>query len=119
MESHYHYVMMGILYPMQCRFTVYHELESGYGYLDTILISNDGNNKAIILEYKYEEVEKEETLAEHAKKALQQIKDKEYYAVLMKYPHVKTVVKIGMAFFEKKVEIVHEETDLSELIKNI
>ena len=100
---------------------VFHELESGGGYIDTILIPKPilGNNTAIILEYKHEEVKNVDTLAKHAKKGLEQIDLKKYAAKLKDYSHVETVVKIGMAFFKKDVEIRHERQALSELVKNI
>ena len=99
---------------------VFHELESGSGYIDTILIPKPilGNNTAIILEYKHKEVKNIDTLAKHAKKGLEQIDLKKYAAKLKDYSHVESVVKIGMAFFEKDVEIRHERQALSELVKN-
>lgn len=119
-ESNYHYLMKGILYPMNNLYYVFHELESGDGYVDTILIPKPilGNNTAILLEYKHEEVKNEDALAKYAKKGLEQIDIKKYYAKLKDFSHVDTVVKIGMAFFKKNVEVIHETQDLSELIKN-
>ena len=119
-ESNYHYLMKGLLYPMNNLYYVFHELESGGGYIDTILIPKPilGNNTAIILEYKHEEVKNVDTLAKHAKKGLEQIDLKKYAAKLKDYSHVETVVKIGMAFFKKDVEIRHERHALSELVKN-
>ena len=77
--------MKGLLYPMNNLYYVFHELESGGGYIDTILIPKPilGNNTAIILEYKHEEVKNVDTLAKHAKKGLEQMEKEGFKAVLM------------------------------------
>ena len=108
-ESHYHFLMIGLLDGIMGHYAVTHEIESGKGYVDTMIIPIAlfcKNTQAIILEYKYAQEEK--ALQKEAKKGLAQIKKKKYIAIIEKEKHVRSVLQLGIAFHNKEVAIVHE-----------
>ena len=108
-ESHYHFLMIGLLDGIMGHYDVTHEIESGKGYVDTMIMPRElfcKSTQAIILEYKYAPEEK--ALQKEAKKGLAQIKKKKYIAIIEKEQHVKSVLQIGIAFHNKEVAVVHE-----------
>lgn len=91
------------------RYDVTHEIESGYGCVDTMIIPRAlfcKSGQAIVLEYKY--AESKATLQEEAEKGLAQIEAKNYTAIIKKSKHVKSVLHLGIAFYGKNVAVVHE-----------
>ena len=108
-ESHYHFLMVGLLNGIMSGYDVTHEIESGRGYVDTVIIPRAlfcKSTQAIVLEYKYAKEAK--NLQQEAKKGLTQIKKKNYTAIIEKEEHVKSVLQLGIAFHNKEVAIVHE-----------
>ncbi len=108
-ESHYHFLMIGLLNGIMAGYDVTHEIESGRGYVDTMIMPRAlfcKSTQAILLEYKYAKEAK--TLQQEAKKGLAQIKKKNYVAIIEKEKHVKSVLQLGIAFYEKDVAVVHE-----------
>ena len=113
-ESHYHFLMIGLLNGMMARYDVTHEIESGAGCVDTMIIPSAlfcKSTQAIILEYKY--AESKGTLQQEAEKGLAQIEAKNYIAIIKKSKHVKSVLQLGIAFYEKDVAVVHEIIDIN------
>ena len=108
-ESHYHFLMIGLLNSMMARYDVTHEIESGDGCVDTMIIPRAlfcKSTQAIVLEYKY--AESKEVLQQEAEKGLAQIEAKNYTAIIKKSKHVKSVLHLGIAFYEKDVAVVHK-----------
>ena len=55
-ESHYHFLMVDLLNSLIARYDVTHEIESGYGCVDTMIIPRAlfcKSGQAIVLAYKY------------------------------------------------------------------
>ena len=108
-ESHYHFLMIGLLNGIMSGYDVTHEIESGRGYVDTVIIPKAlfcKSTQAIVLEYKYAKEAK--NLQQEAKKGLPQIKKKNYTAIIEKEEHVKSILQLGIALHNKEVAIVHE-----------
>lgn len=86
------------------------ERESGDGRPDIVLIpKSDRNELAIIIEYKT--TEKPKDLDMVAEGALKQIQNKKYDTKLKEYSHIKHILKIGMAFSGKEVEMVYTQDE--------
>ena len=106
-ESHYHFLMNAILYGMHITKTAEQEKEAGKGRIDTIIVPKlYQGTQAIILEYKY--AQKEGDLVSTAQDALNQIKDQKYITTIVGEKHIKSVLKLGVAFHKKEVEVLHE-----------
>ena len=108
-ESHYHFLMIGLLNSMMARYDVTHEIESGDGCVDTMIIPRAlfcKSTQAIILEYKY--AESKGALQKEAEEGLEQIEAKNYTAIIKKSKHVKSVLRLGIAFYGKDVAVVHK-----------
>ena len=106
-ESHYHFLMNAILYGMHITKVAEQEKESGKGRVDTIIVPKlYQGTQAIILEYKY--AQKEGDLVKTAEEALAQITAQEYIATIVGEKHIKSVLKLGIAFHQKEVAVVHE-----------
>jgi hypothetical protein len=76
-ESHYHFLMIGLLNGIMSGYDVTHEIESGRGYVDTMIIPRAlfcKSTQAIVLEYKYAKEFK--NLQQEAQDGLAQIKQK-------------------------------------------
>ena len=98
--------MLGLINTLTPSHIIESEAESGGGRADIVLIPHNGKgDQAIIIEYKISK--KKEDLALMAKTGLEQIIDKRYDLKIKQHPHVKKILKIGMAFFGKNVEMVY------------
>ena len=64
------------------------------------------SGQAIVLEYKY--AESKGALQEEAENGLAQIEAKNYTAIIKKSKHVKSVLRLGIAFYGKDVAVVHK-----------
>lgn len=104
-ERVYHAIILGMLVGL----TQTHELtsnrESGYGRYDIMLIPKDPQKTGIIIEFKKVDQRRNETLATAAQGALDQIEKKKYERELINRG-INRVLKIGVAFEGKEVEIV-------------
>jgi len=81
--------------------------ESGYGRYDVMIIPKDvtkSDSIGLVLEFKV--AEEDEDLKESAKDALQQIEKRNYEAEL-RQAGINKIVKVGLAFWGKKVEVVY------------
>ncbi len=104
-EKFYHGFVLGLMASLQDNYTIQSNRESGYGRYDVMLIPTDKAKLGIVLEFKTAEAA--EDLAIVAQQALQQVKDKQYEAEL-KQAGVQSVLKLGLAFKGKEVEVVSE-----------
>ena len=101
-ENAYHMLMLGMSMNLRDIYDITSNIESGYGRSDLILKSKDAKRPHIIIEFKQGEgVEKLKY------EALQQIKDKKYYAGL-----TGETLLIGLAHDKKMCQLVHEVMEI-------
>ena len=106
-ERFYHGFVLGLIVDLNQRYIITSNRESGFGRYDVILEPrNPQTDDAIILEFKVQDSEEEETLQDTVKEALAQIERKQYAAQLMERgipaEHIRAY---GFAFCGKKVLI--------------
>lgn len=103
-ESFYHGLMLGLLAMTDGRYREVSNDESGDGRYDICLIPNQKHLPGIIIELKAEKGCTEEQLKKFAEKAVQQIENK-HYDMRLKEAGVKEIIKYGVAFSGKMVEV--------------
>jgi len=108
-EQIFHIFILGLVVGLRDHYYIYSNRESGLGRFDVILIPHDKQKKGILLEFKI--AEKAELLQDKALQALQQIKEKQYIEEF-KTHKINSVLAIGLSFFGKQVELMHENLDL-------
>ena len=96
-ENPYQTLLGGFLYALDDYYIMIPNVESGYGRADIILNPRNKDWPGYILELKRANTNDKET-----EKALQQINDNKYEA-LLKREKVKDIIKIGLVFDGKKV----------------
>lgn len=110
-EMFYHGFCLALLAGLHGTHIVRSDRESGLGFADVYLIPKNTNNTlGIILEFKH--VKKGEKTESAVKNALEQINERKYETEFLDYPHIKRIIKIGLAFSEKSVTSAYEITDL-------
>jgi len=102
-ENFYHGFMLGLCAVME-QYQTSSNRESGYGRYDICLMPKKPELPGIILELKAARNCPADELKKTAEKALGQIQEKEYDAEL-KASGIKTILKYGIAFCGKQVEI--------------
>ncbi|WP_455045818.1 AAA family ATPase [Leptotrichia trevisanii] len=107
-ENSYHLFVMGIVAVMYEEYYIKSNSESGDGLPDLMLKPRNKKNKAFIFEFKHSKAKDSKNLKRTAKSALKQINDRNYVDGL-KYEGYENIVKIGMGFRKKDVEVVVEE----------
>ena len=107
-ENSYHLFVIGLVSIMSENYFVKSNLESGDGIPDLVLKPKNKTKKAFIFEFKYSRAKDSKNLKRTARSALKQINDRNYSEGL-KYEGYKEIVKIGMGFRKKDVEVVAEE----------
>ena len=107
-ENSYHLFVIGIVSIMSENYLVKSNVESGDGIPDLVLKPKNKTKKAFIFEFKYSRAKDSKNLKRTARSALKQINDRNYSEGL-KYEGYKEIVKIGMGFRKKDVEVVVEE----------
>ena len=103
-ENFYHGLVLGLCAMLDNRYIVTSNRESGEGRYDISLRPKDSEMPGIIIELKAEKDADGDELKELAKVALRQIVDKKYDTE-MQSQGIKTVIKYGVAFSGKHVEI--------------
>ena len=101
-EAFYHGMMLGLVEGMSTRYYIHSNRESGEGRFDLVLEPKVASLPGIIMEFKASK--EETTLLALAKDALKQINDKNYDTD-MQDRGIHEIVKYGIAFAGKKVEI--------------
>ena len=104
-ENSYHLFVIGLVSIMSENYFVKSNVESGDGIPDLVLKPRNKKDKAFIFEFKYSRAKDSRNLKRTAKSALKQINDRNYVDGL-KYEGYENVVKIGMGFRKKDVEVV-------------
>ena len=107
-ENSYHLFVIGLVSIMSENYLVKSNVESGDGISDLVLKPKNKTKKAFIFEFKYSRAKDSKNLKRTARSALKQINDRNYSEGL-KYEGYKEIVKIGMGFRKKDVEVVVEE----------
>lgn len=101
-EKYYHHFMLGLLATLGDLYTVKSNREEGNGRYKISLEPKDKKNCGLIFEFKL--AGSREELRAKAEEALEQIEEKRY-GVSVKMNGVEKVIRIGMAFCGKDVEI--------------
>ena len=105
-ERFYHGFVLGLIVDLADRYVVTSNRESGFGRYDVMLEPCQGEDDAIILEFKVYDPDDEETLGDTVKSALAQIEEMQYAAALeAKGIAPERIRKYGFAFQGKKVLI--------------
>ena len=102
MEKIYQVFMTGLVGFLMGKYEIISNNESGYGRYDLAMIPIKSNEKAYLMEFKISKTEKGMTLK--AEEALKQIDEKKYDTRL-KARGIKNILKIGIAFYGKKVKV--------------
>ena len=102
MEKIYQVFMIGLVGFLMGKYEIISNNESGYGRYDLAMIPIKNNEKAYLMEFKISKTEKSMTLK--AEEALKQIDEKKYDTRL-KARGIKNILKIGIAFYGKKVKV--------------
>ncbi len=110
-EQIFHVFILGLVVGLRDYYTIHSNQESGFGRFDVIFIPKDKNKNGILLEFKTSA--SIELLLEKAQEALEQIKDRKYIEVFKQHG-VGAVLAIGLAFFGKQVELMHETISVCE-----
>lgn len=106
-ETFYHGLVLGLCATLDNRYKITSNRESGNGRYDLQLLPKKNGLPGILIEIKAIREGMENNLAEAAKTALQQIAVKNYESE-MKAQGIDTIVKYGVAFCGKNVEILME-----------
>lgn len=106
-ERFYHGFVLGLIVELQNKYHITSNRESGFGRYDVMLEpKNPDVDDAVILEFKVQDTEDEETLKDTVQRALEQIEAKQYDELLLgKGIPRERIRKYGFAFCGKKVLI--------------
>ena len=106
-ERFYHGFVLGLIVELQNKYHITSNRESGFGRYDVMLEpKNPDVDDAVILEFKVQDTEDEETLKDTVQRALEQIEVKQYDELLLgKGIPRERIRKYGFAFCGKKVLI--------------
>ncbi|MCK8824965.1 AAA family ATPase [Fuchsiella alkaliacetigena] len=104
-EKFYHGLVLGMVVGLKDRYIIRSNRETGYGRADVILIPRAKKEKGLVIEFKKYNLDKDRDLKDSALKALKQIDEEGYEATIKAYG-VSEIIKVGIAFKGKKVEIV-------------
>lgn len=99
-ENSYHMLFTGFFYGLSELYTVFSNVETGFGRADLVLKAKNNRFPSYIFEFKKSS---STHLEEDAKKAYEQILDKKYESILTK-EEIKNIIKIGLAFDGKEVK---------------
>ena len=99
-EKYYHMFIFGMMLIMKNDYEIKSNDENGYGRSDLVIKPYDKNKIGFVFEFKV--ADSEADLEKKAKEALEQIEEKKYYVPMIE-DGIKNVIKIGMAFYKKKI----------------
>lgn len=106
-ERFYHGFVLGLMVDLRADYIITSNRESGFGRYDVVLEPKDpGKNPAVIIEFKVRNARREQSLAETAAAAIDQIEEKRYDAALLERGiSAERIYKYGFAFAGKEVLI--------------
>jgi hypothetical protein len=105
-ERFYHGFVLGLIVDLRDRYVITSNRESGFGRYDVMLEPLRKEDDGIILEFKVQDEDEEETLKDTVASALAQIEEKQYAQTLIdKGIAPERIRKYGFAFQGKKVLI--------------
>lgn len=104
-EGFYHGMMLGLIALMEGDYRIKSNRESGEGRFDICMFPKDAKNPGIIMEFKWKSNLDEGELVKEAETALTQIKEKRY-DFEVKEDGISQIMKLGIAFSGKKVQIL-------------
>lgn len=106
-ERFYHGFVLGLMVDLQRDYIVTSNRESGFGRYDVMIEpKKPDENPAVIIEFKVNDEEDEQSLTETAGAALAQIEEKQYAnSLLAKGVPADKIYKYGFAFEGKNVRI--------------
>lgn len=107
-ENAYHMLMLGLCAIMSDQYYLTSNRESGNGRFDILLMPKETSFPGIIIELKYEKSATAEALCSLAEIALRQIDEKRYDAEMVSRG-ISKILKYGLAFSGKNVEIILAE----------
>jgi hypothetical protein len=109
-EKFYHGFLLGLLSGIDpARYTIESNKEAGLGRFDILIVPNDANQLAIMLELKSIDKDKRPHLKKAAGEALAQI-DAKQYVQTKAVKHIRHLLKIGIAFSGKELAIMHTKS---------
>jgi len=100
-EKFYHALVLGMLVSLYDEYIIKSNRESGFGRYDVMLIPRDKKKNGVIIEFKKIDHDEEKTLEVTAKKALDQIEEKQYESELRSMG-IKNIIKLAIVFDGKK-----------------
>ena len=106
-ENFYHGLVLGLCATLDNRFYITSNRESGEGRYDICLCPKDGKLPGILIELKAAKDYPEDELKELSEKALAQIDSRKYETELT-VKGVRNILKYGVAFSGKRVQITAE-----------
>ena len=105
-ERFYHGFVLGLLSDLREQYQIRSNRESGYGRYDIMLVPEEKNDNAIVMEFKVHEPDEETSLQDTVQSALKQIQEKNYDAELLAQDIPTDRIRhYGFAFEGKKVLI--------------
>ena len=105
-ERFYHGFVLGLLSDLREQYQIRSNRESGYGRYDIMLVPEEKNDNAIVMEFKVHEPDEETSLQDTVQSALKQIQEKNYDAELLAQGIPTDRIRhYGFAFEGKKVLI--------------
>jgi hypothetical protein len=103
-EGFYHGLVLGLIALMDNQYKIKSNRESGDGRYDISLIPREGRYPGIIMELKWRKNLSADALSDLADEALAQI-DEMRYGTEMKQDGIREILKFGIAFSGKKVNV--------------
>lgn len=103
-EGFYHGLVLGLIALMDNQYKIMSNRESGDGRYDISLIPRESRYPGIIMELKWKKDLSSDELSELAEEALAQI-DENRYDAEMKADGIRDILKFGIAFSGKKVNV--------------
>lgn len=105
-ERFYHGFVLGLIVELAEKYNITSNRESGFGRYDVMLEPKNQNDAAMIFEFKVQDTDDEQCLADTVSSALRQIDEKHYADILInKGIPQNNIRKYGFAFSGKEVLI--------------